>query len=531
MERQVLACVVRIGRRGPRPHDGFALQTPVQAARRSRRDRQVCGIVPFGARGINGIDTNRLAPTGQHRDDEAGGRDRCDHRERHDGQERHGAPLAFLLPLEGRRRCSPRRLVARMVPRVRDRDDARLGEVKAPARPDGMLLRGRCDAQFRALLIGRRRNGVAAVPGDAGFRRTRNGSLLAHLNGRLGKTHERLDTLERLGEGQRGAQAARGVHVHRSPKYQVQFLGGVGAPDGAQAPGTHAHRDRDRRVIPDRVFEGAAPHEQGPQRGPQCPHVLRRVRGGASVVLLGRRPHDGEALQAAVPALADARAHAKVGEDRRLVGVQHDVARLNVAVHVAHPVQHLHARGNADDQIQRRGHVHRVSTHLIGDVRHRAVLHDEEFAPVIQRTHAVQIHDGRVAGHAGHRVGLVANRLVSTLHIRARNLDGDVTRRNLLVIQVNVRETARPERTNPPESLDARAGSHHSCTRHDLLLTLDGRHWGPPASSPSSSSSAGPRLSWLPVGFRRHLRASERSEKRRLRRTHRLADDASERLR
>jgi len=126
---------------------------------------------------------------------------------------------------------------------------------------------------------------------------------------------------------------------------------------------------------------------------------------------------------------------------------------------------------------------------------------------------------------------LAADRIVATLNVRPRDLNRNVARGNLLMIQVDVREAARAEGANPAETLNVRTLAYNASRCHDFLLTLWVCSEGPSTSSPSSVAGPKPRPCFFSAtGVRFHARRSERSEKRRRRRTHTLAEDARERF-
>ena len=214
------------------------------------------------------------------------------------------------------------------------------------------------------------------------------------------------------------------------------------------------------RVVSVLHLEGRAAHEERPQGRAQCPHVLRRVSARRARNLFGRRPHHREAVAAAARVRTHRLGHAEVGEHRRPVGVDHDVAGLNVAVHVARAVQHLSTAAHADHHRQRAVRRHRVCAHLIEDVRNRAVLHHQVRATIRRAPRAVQLGHRRVTRHESHHVGLTCDTgLAVRPAIPARHLDGHLTAGQLLAAQEHVREPTRPEWTNP---LVTRQRRHHS---------------------------------------------------------------------
>ena len=272
--------------------------------------------------------------------------------------------------------------------------------------------------------------------------------------------HLALDRLQRVTQRCRRPKALLRIQAHRAAHDSRHGLGNARAVDARHAASRDALGDGLSRVIPIDHLEGRATHEKRPQGRSQGPHVLRGVSARRARNLLGRRPHHREAVAATARVRAHRIGHTEVRQHRRPEGVDHDVAGLNVAVHVARAVQHLSAAAHADHDRQRAVRRHRVCAHLIEDVRDWAVLHHQVRATIRRAPRAVQLGHRRVTRHEGHHVGLAGDAgLTVRSPIPARHLDGHLTAGQFLTAQEHVRETTRPERTNP---LVARQRRHHS---------------------------------------------------------------------
>ena len=100
-------------------------------------------------------------------------------------------------------------------------------------------------------------------------------------------------------------------------------------------------------LSPSGTSKGGATHQQRPQRRAQRPHVLRRMDTRRTRDLLGRCPHDRKTIAAAARICPHMLRYTEIRQDRRAVGIHHDVAGLDITVHETHTMQHLRAATHA----------------------------------------------------------------------------------------------------------------------------------------------------------------------------------------
>ena len=273
--------------------------------------------------------------------------------------------------------------------------------------------------------------------------------------------HVAFDGLQRITERRRRPETLLRVQTHRSTHDSGHGIGYVRSVDARDMARRNPLRDRPGRVITVRHLEGRAPHQQRPQRCTQRPHVLRRMDARRTRDLLGRRPHDRKTIAPAARICPHMLRYTEIRQDRRAVGIHHDVAGLDITVHETRTMQHLRAATHTDDHRQRPIRRHRFLTHLIHDVRDRAVLHHQERAPILRSARAVQLHDSRMPRHERHHIRLTSDvplRLRPT--VQASDLHRDITTGHLLAAQVHVREPTRSEVSNPLVAGQHRGNPH-----------------------------------------------------------------------
>ena len=109
-------------------------------------------------------------------------------------------------------------------------------------------------------------------------------------------------------------------------------------------------------------------------------------------------------------------------------------------MHIARAVQHLRATTHADHHRQGAIRRHRVRTHLIEDIRDRAILHHQVGATVRRTPRAVELGDCRVPRHEGHHVRLAGDPgLAIRPAVPTGDLDGHLAAGQLLTAQEHVR--------------------------------------------------------------------------------------------
>ena len=303
----------------------------------------------------------------------------------------------------------------------------------------------------------------------------------AQLHFRDRAMHVTFDGLQRITERSRRPETLLRIQAHRSTHDGGHSIGHARPIDARDTARRCPLRDHPSRVIAVGHLEGRATHQQRPQRRAQRPHVLRRMDTRRTRDLLGRCPHDRKTIAAAARICPHMLRYTEIRQDRRAIGIHHDVAGLDITVHETHTMQHLRAATHADDHRQRPICRHRFLTHLIHDVRDRTVLHHQERPPILCGARAVQLYDSRMPRHERHHIRLAGDvplRLSPT--VQASDLHRDITTGHLLAAQVHVREPTRSEVSNPLVAGQHRGNPHVlvSVTHRFLLqrrVTRDNR--------------------------------------------------------
>ena len=272
-------------------------------------------------------------------------------------------------------------------------------------------------------------------------------AVVVEVDGGGGQPELALDLLEGPGEGEHGGIAASGVLLQGDREDPHERGRDAGASQGRDRVLDDAPGQLVDALGRPRGLEGAVAGEHrvdGRGQGVD-------VGGGLGVArpdeLLRRGPGHAHAAQlvGGVPRPAHGR-DPEVGQDRTAVDGEQDVRGLDIAVDDARAVRGLDGPGDADGRVQGLGDGHDLLPQPHAQLRGRAVLHDDEGAPVGGHSRSEDGQDRRVRGDLRHEVGLglEAGRRAAG-DVGVHDLDRDLAPRHVLLVEVDARVAARPE--------------------------------------------------------------------------------------